>query len=576
MQIHELNNFSGTPGASDYFATDNGTDTSKISAADLYAPLNARIDNIIAGPAPSAEEIVDARLGADGVTYSSLGDAIRGQVTDLKSDISYGMFDGENLYDTTILGVNNNTAVTNNGDGTFTFGTSDYGNTVIGKKVSLKAGCYKLYGVPQGTAHLGTSYRLADAIVKNSSSNPKVFTLTADADLFLAFSILAKPSSAFTIKPYLCQTKVADNTRQIAESNAKNLFLINDSAEVTDSGITYSVKDNVYRMEGRTGSSLWFTNLYNSAQKLPSWCVAGNRVYIQFDAEGEYDGVLLQMYKYVNGALTLMFGTNESGYYTIPSDFDGDGLLIRIKISASTSVDFRVRIGILSTMSNDELAKKTHKRAFSHNVVFFGDSIMWGRNGDGNSTDRTPFTIPNTVATALALKTANYGVSGMGFISNASSPTNAYGKISNTDLTPFDTIVMCFGVNDGFNPIGTWDSTDEDTCLGQFNKIVNYIYQQKPSIRLIVIAPFNGRNVGTFPKYWYGTVPSTAYSRGALSDAIKEACEYYNIPYIEQTNGPINGFTIGTLIGTDGVHPSNEGYKRIGEWISGELARLIG
>lgn len=89
MQIHELNNFSGTPGASDYLATDNGTDTSKISAADLFAPLNSRIDNIIAGPAPSAEEIVDARLGADGVTYSSLGDAIRGQVTDLNTSVRY-------------------------------------------------------------------------------------------------------------------------------------------------------------------------------------------------------------------------------------------------------------------------------------------------------------------------------------------------------------------------------------------------------------------------------------------------------------------------------------------------------
>ena len=88
MQIHELNTFSGTPGANDYFATDNGTDTSKISAEKLLAPLNERIDNIIAGPAPSAQEIIDARLGADGEVYPSLGDAIRGQVTDLKSALN--------------------------------------------------------------------------------------------------------------------------------------------------------------------------------------------------------------------------------------------------------------------------------------------------------------------------------------------------------------------------------------------------------------------------------------------------------------------------------------------------------
>ena len=91
MEIHELNTFSGTLGSGDYFATDNGTDTSKVSAEAMLAPLNARIDNIIAGPASSAEEVVDGRLGAEVLgskTYPSLGAAIRGQVTDLSDDLS--------------------------------------------------------------------------------------------------------------------------------------------------------------------------------------------------------------------------------------------------------------------------------------------------------------------------------------------------------------------------------------------------------------------------------------------------------------------------------------------------------
>lgn len=95
MQIHELNNYSGSLGASSYVAVDNGDDTGKVSTNQLLGPvqsevhsldvsLNARIDNIIAGgTAPSEAEIVDARQGADGVTYSSLGAAIRGQVEDL-------------------------------------------------------------------------------------------------------------------------------------------------------------------------------------------------------------------------------------------------------------------------------------------------------------------------------------------------------------------------------------------------------------------------------------------------------------------------------------------------------------
>lgn len=100
MQIHELNNYTGELGSSAFVAVDNGNDTGKVSAATLVAgvesdlseldtSLNNRIDNIIAGgTAPSAAEVTDARYGADGVTYASLGQAIRTQINYL-SDASY-------------------------------------------------------------------------------------------------------------------------------------------------------------------------------------------------------------------------------------------------------------------------------------------------------------------------------------------------------------------------------------------------------------------------------------------------------------------------------------------------------
>lgn len=36
MQIHELNTFSGTPSSSDYLIIDNGTDTAKVPATNVY------------------------------------------------------------------------------------------------------------------------------------------------------------------------------------------------------------------------------------------------------------------------------------------------------------------------------------------------------------------------------------------------------------------------------------------------------------------------------------------------------------------------------------------------------------
>lgn len=51
------------------------------------AILQSEINELIApsGEAPSAAEVQNARIGADGVTYTSLGDAIRGQVGDINT-----------------------------------------------------------------------------------------------------------------------------------------------------------------------------------------------------------------------------------------------------------------------------------------------------------------------------------------------------------------------------------------------------------------------------------------------------------------------------------------------------------
>lgn len=72
----------GKAGATDLVAREN--------IAQVNAVLSARIDELIApsGEAPSAAEVTDARIGADGRTYTSLGLANRTQFTDLKSDLS--------------------------------------------------------------------------------------------------------------------------------------------------------------------------------------------------------------------------------------------------------------------------------------------------------------------------------------------------------------------------------------------------------------------------------------------------------------------------------------------------------
>lgn len=67
-------------------------EVSRATSSD--ANLQAQIDQFVApsGTAPNPAEIENARIGADGVTYDTLGNAIRGQVSDLKSAIRANIY----------------------------------------------------------------------------------------------------------------------------------------------------------------------------------------------------------------------------------------------------------------------------------------------------------------------------------------------------------------------------------------------------------------------------------------------------------------------------------------------------
>ena len=133
-------------------------------------------------------------------------------------------FNETNLYKASTTSYNNNTALTNNGDGSYTVGITDYGRTVFGGTVTLKPGNYLLYGVPNGEAYLSTDGTAPNAIVKNTASTPKVFTISEEATLYLCFRITPTPSSSFTIVPFVYGTKTdaaiksADKTKGFIES----------------------------------------------------------------------------------------------------------------------------------------------------------------------------------------------------------------------------------------------------------------------------------------------------------------------------------------------------------------------
>ena len=120
--------------------------------ASADSNLQSQINQIVApsGEAPSAAEVENARIGADGVTYDTLGEAIRRQVTDLKSalgDITEAVY-SSNIFD----------------QANFTVTEGKYLNPSNGNEGTNASYCYTNEYIPiePNTQYIGSSWKKSD------------------------------------------------------------------------------------------------------------------------------------------------------------------------------------------------------------------------------------------------------------------------------------------------------------------------------------------------------------------------------------------------------------------------------
>lgn len=95
---------------------------------------------------------------------------------------------------------NNNTAVTNNGDGSYTVGTSDYGRTVF-SRIVLDPGVYIMSGSDVGGIYISTDGGLSSTFASNYTPYPQLFVISEQKSGYVGFYTLNRPSSQFTITP---------------------------------------------------------------------------------------------------------------------------------------------------------------------------------------------------------------------------------------------------------------------------------------------------------------------------------------------------------------------------------------
>lgn len=212
---------------------------------------------------------------------------------------------------------------------------------------------------------------------------------------------------------------------------------------------------------------------------------------------------------------------------------------------------------------------------YNKSYVMLGDSITWQ---DGNAyTQGNIGAISNGYGTLLKNKTGlatrtNYGISGASMGKPANYPTN--GCISmdgqTRSFTNVDFVTIFAGTNDfKLNvPLGTLGKMgdtgfDITTFYGAYRQLLEYMLNQKPTLKIYLFTPLQRNNGGYDVNY--------TNSAGVMLKDIKQAVinigEMYGIPVLDlYAKSGINALNFSTYL-MDGLHPNDLGYARLAELI---------
>lgn len=571
MQIHELNNYAGSINDNSYLAIDNGIDTGRISAdkllegtnssiEQLETDLNARIDNIIAGgDAPSAAEIVDARLGAASLgskTYPSLGDAIRGQVTYLNGELSNSI-------------VNQEIAK---------------GPLVNGEYVKFETGEFLPYGGWSRTDYIDCS-----AWVNAKINDDAQYCAFYDEN-----------------KDYISQAKFIADTNLMVPDSAAYIVLSTTTTAMANIEITANVKTPIYEVNEKINDLGAVVETYEKQepqQLIVGYLISdvGNQLesvdwvctdYLEMPFN-EISPIIVRGTFYGTGGCAIFDenrnllmgvdgtsasqygGVNDSTLQTLNIPYIDGAKFIRISgwknnvsepsdlwVSGNTAAGAFERINVLE---NDvkSIKANTSTTISKSKVLVIGDSISADAYGN------YPKWVTDLINEGFfPQNTLNSSRHATGFVARYDNQPNDFitRLKSIADPSQYDLVVVFGGINDYIQniPMGSESGTDYTVSFKPaVNEFFNYLIQNFTQARLCVLLPL--RTYAT----WKNSV--NEYQQ-AYGDYIKQIAQSYCLPVLNLTEE--SGFCpfISTFSDMwtlqpegfeshDGVHP-NEEYER--------------
>ena len=503
------------------------------------AVLQAEIDQIIApsGEAPSAAEVENARIGVDGTTYDTLGNAIRTQVSDLKnaiialSNINNVPFEWGTVYNGSINTEQTRIHTVNllwTPKGTILKTSANY--TSLAVPVYNLDGTYKANGtwVSQWTAEEDCYIR---PMLRKQSGN-------------IAESEFASLINAVTVYYPL---QVVSDVAYSAYKSASELKVVQNAYGILDT----SKSDNIS-----------LPNLFDKNS-------SGNTLDGYYDRTNTFvSSTTLGMTDYIMVVQGLEYYTNQSGSFYVLW-YDSQKTFLTYTNVSSSSVKFspvakanymRIVFSINTinsyTVKCDSIfaVKATESPYSGKNGVAFGTSLTYRAQSTGGYLQYLPSLCDANIE--------NKGLGNSTIYDNGSNPNMMNVITGYNDYASKDFALLEGFVNDWYynsNVVGTWKDTGTTTVCGCVRTAIQHILTQNPSITLILIIDPIGRSAS-------GVDCSSLAERNGLTqtefyDEIAKVADSLGIPTIRVDR--LSGMSeLTPYMYIDNIHPNAKGAEQ--------------
>ena len=206
-------------------------------------------------------------------------------------------------------------------------------------------------------------------------------------------------------------------------------------------------------------------------------------------------------------------------------------------------------------------------------INFIGDSITYGAYTPvgGGSHQRAEKRYCEVACEILGATCRNYGASGTSISSTTyQSPTAAFSRRYATMANDADMVVVVGGTNDyGTNVVlGTIADTEDVSFYGALNVLCNGLLEKYPGKRIVFITPFHRANEGA-----NSAGATLAQYRQAIFDVARDVYGFAVLDGWAVGLSPKNAAIKAQYI-VDGLHPNPPGHELIGQSVAHMLNAL--